>query len=468
VRQSREREVSDTGSGAPPTALRLRAASVLALACYAAGVVAVAVALRHHFVVLVLSVAAVLLLVLAGWFAVIGRGARRALAAVAAAGLVVGVVVALVAYSAVLDIVVIAALFAVASLLARYSLALDRRALRAAGLVGRPTARPVHAVLLMNPRSGGGKVVRFDLHREAARRGIEAVTLEPGNDLDALARDAVRRGADVLGMAGGDGSQALVAAIASECDLPYVCIPAGTRNHLALDLGVDREDVVGSLDAFVDGFERRIDLARVNGRVFVNNVSLGVYAEIVQSDAYRDAKLQTAADMLSELLGPTAPRFSFELTSDAGERVQDACLVLVSNNVYALDRLSSFGSRARIDQGVLGVVALRVSNATDLAQLVACELAGRVRTYSGWRQWTTRDLEIRAATDVAVGVDGESLRLPAPLRFEIVPGALRVRLAPSALGRSPGSIADAVRQTGLRGLVHVAAGHTGEGAPEPA
>jgi diacylglycerol kinase family enzyme len=89
-------------------------------------------------------------------------------------------------------------------------------------------------------------------------------------------------------MAGGDGSQALVAAVAAERDIPFVCVPAGTRNHFVLDLGLDRKDVVGALDAYTDGVERRIDLARVGDRVFVNNVSLGVYAAIVQSDDYRD------------------------------------------------------------------------------------------------------------------------------------------------------------------------------------
>ena len=77
-------------------------------------------------------------------------------------------------------------------------------------------------------------------------------------------------------MAGGDGSQALVAAVAMEHDVAHVCIPSGTRNHFALDLGLDRDDVVGALDAFTDGVERRIDLARLNERIFVNNASLGV------------------------------------------------------------------------------------------------------------------------------------------------------------------------------------------------
>ena len=121
-------------------------------------------------------------------------------------------------------------------------------------------------------------------------------------------REAVAGGADGLAMAGGDGSQAVVAAIAAELDLPYACVPAGTRNHFALDLGVDRDDVVGALDAFVDGGERIVDLAEVNGRVFVNNVSLGLYADAVQREGYRDAKLRTLLDTVPDVLGPDGGR----------------------------------------------------------------------------------------------------------------------------------------------------------------
>ena len=156
----------------------------------------------------------------------------------------------------------------------------------------------------MNPKSGGGKATRFELADAARRRGIEPVVLEPGDDLLQLAEDAVDRGADVIGMAGGDGSQGLVARSRCAATSPFVCIPAGTRNHFALDLGLDRDDVVGALDAFGDAVERRIDLAEVGGRVFVNNVSLGVYAKIVQSPEYRDAKRETTAKLLPELLGP--------------------------------------------------------------------------------------------------------------------------------------------------------------------
>ena len=140
-------------------------------------------------------------------------------------------------------------------------------------------------MLFFNPQLGrrqGASASTWPTRRAA--RGIEPIELRPGDDLEQLVRDAVADGADGLAMAGGDGSQAIVAAIAAEHDLPYACIPAGTRNHFALDLGVDRDDVVGALDAFVDGGERRVDLAEVNGRVFVNNVSLGLYAEAVQRD----------------------------------------------------------------------------------------------------------------------------------------------------------------------------------------
>ena len=166
--------------------------------------------------------------------------------------------------------------------------------------------RPSHPVVVWNPRSGGGKALRANLAEEARARGIEPIELGPGQDLVELVEAAVARGADALAAAGGDGTQALVAEIAAKHDLPFACIPAGTRNHFALDLGVDRDDVVGALDALVSGGERRVDLAEVNGRTFVNNVSLGLYAQAVQRTGYRDAKLRTILDTVPDMLGPAA------------------------------------------------------------------------------------------------------------------------------------------------------------------
>ena len=183
-----------------------------------------------------------------------------------------------------------------------------RAAVRAApdgrGSGAHPVPPARHGVLVINPRSGDGKAARVGLAAAAARRGVRTIELGPGDDLRELAEQAVDAGADVLGMAGGDGSQAVVAAVASAHGVAHVCIPAGTRNHFALDLGLDRDDSVGALDAFTAGVERRVDLAAVNGRVFVNNASLGVYASVVQSDGVPGRE---AADLATAAAGPPRP-----------------------------------------------------------------------------------------------------------------------------------------------------------------
>ena len=239
-------------------------------------------------------------------------------------------------------------------------------------------------------------------------------------------------------MAGGDGSQALVATVAARRDVAHVCIPAGTRNHFALDLGLDRDDVVGALDAFTDGVERRIDLARVNDRVFVNNASLGVYAKVVQSDAYRDAKLETWTRMLPDLLGPDAEPIDLEFTAPDGSSCDDAPLVLVSNNPYQLTQPRRCG-HARADRhGPRSAsLAARVRSAADVSKLVALELVGQAGRFPGLLSWSTPEFEVRSRGPVEVGLDGEALVLDPPLRFASLPGALRVRL-PRGVGLRTG------------------------------
>jgi diacylglycerol kinase family enzyme len=298
-------------------------------------------------------------------------------------------------------------------------------------------APPRHPTLIMNLKSGGGKAERFHLVEECAKRDIEAIVLGPDDDLVQLAEDAVERGADIIGMAGGDGSQALVATVAVRHDLPYVVVPAGTRNHFALDLGLDRDDVVGALDAFHGGFERRIDLAAVNGRTFVNNATLGLYAKVVQSPEYRDAKRKTVADMLPDLLGPGAPGPALRFTEPDGTTHSTADVILVSNNPYELHRFAGRGTRERLDEGVLGVAVATIDNANEAARFVSLELAGQLRRFPGWSEWTVRRFEIDADGAVEIGVDGEALLLDPPLAFEVLPGALRVRVPVHAPGRSP-------------------------------
>jgi diacylglycerol kinase family enzyme len=256
--------------------------------------------------------------------------------------------------------------------------------------------------LVINPRSGNGEPDASALRAEAERRGITTHVLRDGDDPAALVREVDAP----LGAAGGDGSLAAVAEVAVERDVPFVAVPFGTRNHLARDLGLDREDPIAALDAF-DGEERRIDVGRVNDRIFLNNVSLGLYARLV----HRRETHRRRRDVFARLraLGMLArqPR-PLGVTVDG--RRMEARVVLVANNAYKLEVLS-VGERERLDEGQLHLYVAQ-----------------------GWlpRTWDDEAGEAftidTAAGHLSAAVDGEPEELETPIRFEIQPRALRVLL----------------------------------------
>ncbi|MDX6660723.1 MAG: hypothetical protein QOJ55_1545, partial [Solirubrobacteraceae bacterium] len=408
--------------------MRRRLAAIAAIVLVAAGLgVAIAVALDEFprgLIVLALTGLALA----AAWYGVLRRGIAR----------IGGLTVAVVLFVAGLVFVISSARFAdlvVLGLLAA-ALAMARIAFRAHVSLP-PAAAPERPVLFFNPKSGGGKAEKFHLADEARSRGLEAVELQRGDDLETLVRDAVSGGADALAMAGGDGSQAIVATVAAKEGLPYACIPAGTRNHFALDLGVDRDDVVGALDAFVQGGERTVDLAEVNGRVFVNNVSMGLYAEAVQREGYREAKLKTLLDTVPEVVGPDREPLDLRFARAGGDERQSVLALLVSNNNYRLGRLLGGGTRPRIDDGELGIVAVSAP-------------AGGGRA---WVEWSAASFEVESGTPVPAGVDGEAATLDPPLRFRILPGVLRVRIAHAHPGASPSAFEPDGMWAAVRALV---------------
>ncbi|SFK68036.1 Diacylglycerol kinase family enzyme [Geodermatophilus ruber] len=293
-----------------------------------------------------------------------------------------------------------------------------------------------HPVLIVNPRSGDGKAERVGLVHECRARGIEPAVLWPGDDVVALAEAAVARGADVLGMAGGDGSMALVASVAARHGVPMVVVPAGTRNHLAMDLGLDRGNVVGALDAFGAALEHPIDLGEVSGRPFVNNVSLGLYARIVRSPEYREARIETTLSMLPALLGPGSRPFDLRFTGPAGERHTRAHVVQVSNNAYGRT-VRTLISRPRLDAGRLGVIAVELPEGPPDRVFLSALAAGQPERYPGFLAWEPSTFEVDSGELVDAGIDGEALRLSPPLRFATRPGALRIRVPQEATGRSP-------------------------------
>ena len=291
----------------------------------------------------------------------------------------------------------------------------------ATGMPTREVRPPKRAFLIMNPRSGGGKVAKFGLKEKAEALGAQVALLDgPGIvDVAALARQAVADGADLLGVAGGDGTQALVAGIAAEHDLPFLVISAGTRNHFAMDLGLDRDDPATCLDALTDGVEQRIDLGIIGDRTFVNNASFGAYAEVVESPAYRDDKAGTTLQILPDLL---SGHRGAKLTARAGDTtVTGPQALLVSNDPYEITDIAGLGRRPRLDAGTLGVIAVTVNNALQAVMLLRGAKGQGLTVVRADKVVVDAD-----APEIPVGIDGETVMLPTPVRCTIQPRALRV------------------------------------------
>jgi diacylglycerol kinase family enzyme len=394
----------------------------LALAAAAAAVlVAPVVAGLRQSLALVLVGLGGLALTLAGvWWALTNKGLVRGLAVALA---VAAPLTVLVLYTrARLTWVVLVALGLLALAVAAGRAALRRDAIpeRMREFDVPPPRRPY---LIMNPRSGGGKVARFGLKDKAEALGATVALLEGPQvvDVGELARRAVADGADLLGVAGGDGTQALVAGIAAEHGIPLLVISAGTRNHFALDLGLDRDDPSRCLDALQDGVELLVDLGFIGERPFVNNASFGAYAAVVQSPAYRDDKTRTTLDQLPGLLaGQQGPRL---VARAENVTIDGPQAVLVSNNVYGMGDIAGLGRRARLDRATLGVFAVTVTSAVQAAGLV------RGTQSRGLTRLAGREVVVDAdAAQIPVGVDGEALVLDTPVRCTVRPAALRVRV----------------------------------------
>ena len=404
------------------------AALVLAAATVVAAVIALIVNFPRGLFVLLLAVLALV----AGWHGVLHRGMARVIGIAIAVVALAAVLVLLLSRDVIDTIVIVAAgVGAVAAARAAFTSHADLTAVDP----------PKHPVLFYNPKSGGGKAERFHLADEAAKRGIEAVELTWDTPLETLVDDALARGADALAAAGGDGTQAIVASAAARAGIPYACIPAGTRNHFALDLGVDREDVVGALDAFTTGGERLVDLAEVNGRVFVNNVSLGVYAQAVQQSGYRDAKLRTLLDTIPETARTDSEAPALRWRDPDGFAHDSGMALLVSNNPYRLGTAIGSGTRPRLDSAQLGVAVLGPKGPMRQGLL---------------RSWSLPSIEVDSNGAVAAGIDGEAALLDPPLRFIMRPGALRVRISLDHPGTSPSASVPEGALPGLRSLARLA------------
>jgi len=457
------RAVTSIGAMSAEISGTRRLAAIGAIVGAVAMVVVVAVMLVSTLLWAVLALAAIAVLVTAAVrFVVLDGRHRRRWAAVGSLALIV-----LVASLVMIGIarpggcVLLVVLGAVTAGLAVYAQRGYVRVAAAPAVTG-----PVHqtrhrrAVLFLNPKSGGGKVGEFDLVAEAQVRGVETVVLEKDDDLTALAEAAVADGAEVLGMAGGDGSQADVAAVAVAHDLPFVCIPAGTRNHFALDLNLDRSDPRLALDAFVEGVERRIDHGLAGDRFFVNNVSLGFYPHVVDDPAYRKGRLKAAGSIIPELMDPDTPTISLQFDSPSGTHYDTAQVLLVSNNPYrGFGGVDGAGRRVSLDGGVLGVLVIAAEDPDELSRGARRTTMGvPLVKVDGFDEWTSTSIRVDSEDGkVLAGIDGEAVEVPTPFDIRIVAGGLRV-IVPIGTPDSPAPTPSLLSIESIANLVGIAGG----------
>lgn len=293
---------------------------------------------------------------------------------------------------------------------------------------------PIQNVLVFNAKGGSARRDPRVLSTtvEAARQldpHVEVLSCAP-HQVYTYARRAALQGATLVVACGGDGTVSAAAAAVAGTHCALGVVPAGTLNHFARDLGVPKS-VRAAVEVAFRGRERRVDVACVNGRIFVNNCSLGVYPALIQERRRVEDDLGklAAAIQAFEHLWRCFPRERVRVHAEGFAPIEiETSLLFVGNNRYTLRGIAAT-SRQRLDAGVLSVVVLRASTPSKLlASALHAFFVGPERAV-GLAYFETRRVRVECeSSPVNLGIDGEALLLPQPLEFASLPGALLVRV----------------------------------------
>ncbi|HEU4698963.1 MAG TPA: diacylglycerol kinase family protein [Gemmatimonadales bacterium] len=295
--------------------------------------------------------------------------------------------------------------------------------------------QPITVIL----NAGSGAETRRDGPARTKRR-IEALFADAGRAVDVrlagrgappdrLAAAAVQRGAEAVVAAGGDGTVSAVAGAVADTGIPMGVLPLGTLNHFAKDLGLplDLDDAVRVVLA---GRTRPVDAGEVNGRLFVNNSSIGVYPAIVRRrERYRSE--QRMSKWLALLWATLAvlrrhPFLAVRVVTDAEAVVRRTPFVFVGNGRYVLEGFGA-GGREQIDDGRISVYLMNASRRRSLLWLGVQVLLGCPAAHRELDCFSVREAVIETRRRWGhVSADGEIVALPGPLVYRVRPGALKV------------------------------------------
>lgn len=268
---------------------------------------------------------------------------------------------------------------------------------------------------------------RDRIEEALAAAGVDAiVTLAAGDEILRKAREST---ADVLGAAGGDGTINSVASVAIEVGKPLAILPLGTLNHFSRDVFIPADLDEAAL-AISSGRETSVDVGEVNGRIFLNNSSIGLYPHIVHNRERQQERLGRgkwiAAFSAAVQMFRRHPFFRVRMELDREARVYRTPFVFVGNNEYSMD-LYNIGTRERVDSGKLSVYFLRRGGRWGVIRLLLRTLIGNLGSMKEFEQLTTDSLAIDMRRDrVMVAFDGEVAVMETPLNYRIRPGALHV------------------------------------------
>jgi YegS/Rv2252/BmrU family lipid kinase len=290
---------------------------------------------------------------------------------------------------------------------------------------------PVTGTLFLNRNSGVLEPAALEAFEAEARAlGLEIVPLSAEIDCTHAVRERLTRGGRLFVAAGGDGTVHSIVQALAHTDAHFAVIPLGTYNHFARDLGIPL-DPLAALAVAVKGTVRQVDMARVNERYFVNNISIGLYPEIVarREEHGRDyprwkARLYAFYTTLRRF-----PHVTVTIDSDHRHETLRTHVFMVSNNRYELERIGVEAPRASMDEGQLSVYWLPHASRWRLTRYAARYLAGRVRTIPGFRSFRTTRMRVGTSRrTMRVGIDGELVELATPLVITSVPRSLLVRV----------------------------------------
>jgi diacylglycerol kinase family enzyme len=311
---------------------------------------------------------------------------------------------------------------------------------RAQGEMTKTTSQFVRPMLIINPKSGDGRAIRAGVDTVARSRGIRVIITKKGDNIEELAQRAVQRGADVVGVSGGDGTLGAVAKVALEHKLPLVVLPGGTRCHFARDIGLSPERIVDALEGFW-GVARQVDVGVMGERVFLNNASFGAYADIVDHPEYRKHKVATSRKVLQELLDGRRSAYDLHFRDGTGVRHTTAVQLFVGVNPYHALSLLELGRRELLDTGKLQITALTALDDATMRQLMGTltfRHGAGAALPRNLLQWTTDRFRLDStAGRIVAGVDGEREQYNTPVKIGIIPKGLTVMVPAEGVRSRP-------------------------------